>query len=166
VTHDTPAGIAADAAVTREPGVPLVVLVADCVPVLLYGDGGGCVGVAHAGWRGLAGGVIPSVMGRMGCQAGVSAWIGPSIGPCHYRVGDDVRERFPESDRCFTRSDEKGYWFMDLREETRRQLVDCGATQVTTLEVCTWCHDNRYFSYRRTPKTGRFAAVVWIRPDC
>ena len=148
----------ADASTTRAQGRVLSVLVADCVPLLLADRKGGVVGVAHAGWRGLANGVIDSVVDAMNVQ-GLCAWIGPAIGDCHYTVGEDVRSKF-QSDEGFKATGE-GMFAMDLAGIAACQLSLRGV-EVFGGEFCTQCNDERFFSYRRDGVTGRMAGFIWL----
>ena len=160
---------AADAAVTRESGVVCAVLVADCLPVLFTDRGGTVAGVAHAGWRGLASGVLQatvSALADLGARDLV-AWLGPAIGPSAFEVGADVRDAFAARDagaqRCFVPVRE-GKWLADLRGLARRQLAGAGVTDVSGGELCTWTDATRFFSYRRERESGRMAALVWLAP--
>jgi YfiH family protein len=149
----------ADAIVTSVSNVPLAVLVADCLPIALVGrDSSSAV---HAGWRGLCAGVIESALSAMG-EAAPRAWIGPSVGPCHYQVGAEVIERFraayPDSPE-FWASTEAGIRF-DLPAAGRWVLRRAGASVDDGEPLCTAC-DERFFSYRREGNTGRQAVLVW-----
>jgi polyphenol oxidase len=157
----------ADALVTCDPSVPIVMLAADCVPVALVGARAS--GVVHAGWRGLAAGAIASGVEavRSTAPAGdgaVRAWIGPCIGPCHYEVGPEVSDRVASAvphAPAFTRTTD-GRLRFDLRAAARWLLEDAGATVADAEDPpCTWC-DERFFSHRRDGgATGRQAVVVW-----
>jgi YfiH family protein len=158
----------ADALVTRQPGRVLMLRYADCVPVLLADSRGKAVGVAHAGWRGTAAGVVKSAVAAMsaafGCPPGdLVAAIGPSIGPCCYEVGDDVVGAF--TDRAWALRAREGHRpHLDLWELNRRALLDAGvpAHQINLAAVCTQCHQDEFFSYRaaRGGPSGRFAEIV------
>lgn len=152
----------ADAAMTSDVGLPLCVLVADCVPILLCNRNGTSIGVAHAGWRGLADGVIGSIVAAMNASGELTAWIGPAIGPCHFEVGADVKQQFPDSESSFQAGKRDNHWMMDLRREARRQLVQSGVDRVTAIDLCTSCNNEDLYSYRREGVTGRFAALIWI----
>ena len=159
----------ADAAITRAPDTPLVVLAADCLPVLLAARDGSVVGAAHAGWRGLAAGVVERAVAAMGCPAReIVAWLGPCIGPDAFEVGADVRDAFVSADggadACF-RPLREGKWLADLPALARRRLA---ATGVEAAFGGTWCTvrtPRRFYSYRRDGVTGRMAAVVWLASD-
>ena len=158
----------ADAAVTRVPGVPLAVRIADCLPVFLAARDGSVIGVAHAGWRGVAGGVLERTVAAMPCgPADVAAWIGPGIGPDAFEVGDDVRDAFTQGDggaATHFRPQRAGKWLADLPALARRRLVAAGVTDVRGGNWCTVRDPARFFSYRRDGATGRMAAVIFIDP--
>jgi YfiH family protein len=165
---------AADACVTTEPGVACVVQAADCLPVLLAAPAGRAVGAAHAGWRGLAGGVVEAAVAAVsaaaGCQPGeISAWLGACIGPSAFEVGADVLAAFgadPHSlsaaggSRFVAHGGEK--WLADLPRLTRDRLAAAGVRRVTGGNWCTVSERARFFSYRRDRVTGRMAAAIWI----
>jgi YfiH family protein len=136
----------ADGQVTTARGVAAVVLVADCLPVALVGRD--AAGVVHAGWRGLAGGVLEE--GVAACGA-VAAAIGPGIGPCCYEVGDDVRAVFGTSEPT-----------LDLKAIARARLQAAGVGEVHDCGLCTSCDAERFFSHRRDRAvTGRQAGLAW-----
>ncbi|MDE0372942.1 MAG: peptidoglycan editing factor PgeF [Rhodospirillales bacterium] len=156
----------ADGAVTSRGGQPCAVLTADCLPVLLCDTSGSRVGAAHAGWRGLAGGVLESAVRCMDVDPGrLLAWIGPGIGPAAYEVGNDVLERFTASDpdaaRCFT-SNSNGRWQADLYGLARRRLRAAGVPAVHGGSWCAHTESNRFFSHRREAPCGRMATVIWL----
>jgi YfiH family protein len=156
----------ADAAVTRAPGVPLVVQAADCLPVLLADRDGTVAGVAHAGWRGLAAGVIERTVAAMDCDpARIVAWLGPAIGPDAFEVGADVQAAFvssdPEDAACF-RPLREGKWLADLPALARRRLAAARVASAHGGNWCTFRDPQRFFSYRRDGVTGRMAAVLWL----
>jgi YfiH family protein len=166
----------ADASVTGEPGVACIVMVADCLPVLFCDARGRAVGAAHAGWRGLAAGVLEqtaqAVARRAGEGAVVHAWLGPAIGPEVFEVGRDVFDAFvdgaPAGERDATvaafaehRSAPQKY-FADLHALARIRLRRAGVTWITGTQACTVSDPERFYSYRREHATGRFAALVWL----
>jgi YfiH family protein len=160
----------ADAAITREPGVVCAVLTADCLPVLFADRRGGAVGVAHAGWRGLAAGVLEETiaeLGRVGASAeNLVAWLGPAIGPAAFEVGADVLEAFctadPRADAHFVQSS-AAKWHADLYGLARQRLAQCGVHAVGG-GFCTMTDATRFFSWRRNREGGRMAALVWLAP--
>jgi YfiH family protein len=155
----------ADAAVTRTPGMVLAVLTADCLPVVFAADDGSEVAVAHAGWRGLAGGVLEATVGAMDCDASrVVAWLGPAAGPDAYEIGAEVFDAFtapdPAAATAFvaTRPD---HWRVDLYALARRRLAAAGVTQVHGGGLCTISDPHRFYSHRRDQRTGRMATIVF-----
>lgn len=160
------APVAADAAWTRAAGHPCVVMTADCLPVLLCDRAGTVVAAAHAGWRGLAGGVIAATVAQMGAPPSeLLAWLGPAIGPTAFEVGEEVRAAFLDLDAdnamCFQPSP-AGRWLADLYELARRQLRRLGVTALYGGECCTFSEPERFFSYRRESRTGRMATLIWL----
>jgi hypothetical protein len=162
----------ADAAITREPGVVCTVLTADCLPVLFADRRGGAVGIAHAGWRGLAAGVLEATMTALGELAVASdeviAWLGPAIGPDRFEVGADVRDRFCAADPAAEASfvpQRPGKWHADLPALARGRLARAGVFRVTGGGHCTYSDAARFFSYRRERDTGRMATAIWLAPD-
>lgn len=159
----------ADAAVTRTPGMVLAVLSADCLPVLLAADDGSVVAAAHAGWRGLVGGVIESAVTAMAVPAaGICAWLGPAIGPDDFEVGDEVRDAFmgadPVAAEAFVPS-RRGHWYCDLYALARQRLNLLGVTKVTGGGLSTFGDADRFHSYRRDgAASGRQASLIWIQP--
>lgn len=165
----------ADAAWTDEPGLACTIQVADCMPVLFAAPGGRAVAAAHAGWRGLAGGVLEASLqalctGAACTSAQVVAWLGPCIGPRCFEVGEDVLQAFGSTARqpdpaYFTaRSTAAGTrWLADLPGLVRQRLQAAGVRRVGGGEWCTVEDRSRFFSYRRDRLTGRLAAAVWIR---
>lgn len=153
----------ADAAVTRMAGRPLVILTADCLPVLLASVDGGVIGAAHAGWRGLAGGVLEATVAAMAPSSELLAWLGPSIGMASYEVGAEVRQAFlqhdPASDACF-RPTRPGHWLCDLYGLARQRLAAVGVARIHGGGFDTFA-DGRFYSYRRDgTASGRFASVI------
>ena len=169
---DTPgravaAGAAADAVFTRQPRRVCVVQVADCLPVLLAARDGSCVAAVHAGWRGLAAGVLEATLGRLAVQpAHLMAWLGPAIGPAHFEVGRDVRDAFVTGDAGAAgafRANPRGRWQCDLTALARRRLGAAGITTVCGGRWCTYRDPARFFSYRRDGQCGRMAALIWLQ---
>ncbi|MBM4215948.1 MAG: peptidoglycan editing factor PgeF [Gammaproteobacteria bacterium] len=155
----------ADAVVTRTSGIVLAIQVADCLPVLFSSRDGRVLGAAHAGWRGLAAGVLEATVAAMATPASdLVAWIGPSIGPAYFEVGGEVREAFLVSqsgaDSAF-HPNPRGRWQCDLSALARQRLASLGLTRVDGGEWCTAADPVRFFSHRRDQKTGRMAALIW-----
>ncbi|MBI1904734.1 MAG: peptidoglycan editing factor PgeF [Rhodocyclales bacterium] len=158
--------VCADAAIARRPASVCVVMTADCLPVLLCDTAGSVVAAVHAGWRGLAAGVLEAALERMRCvPASVMAWLGPAIGPTHFEVGDEVRARFVAADAAaasaFVPGHARGKWMADLYALARLRLAAAGVTQVTGGTLCTYADQARFYSYRRDGVTGRFASLIW-----
>lgn len=157
---------AADAAVSWTPGAVCAVLVADCLPVFLASRGGDRVGLAHAGWRGLASGAVEAAVAALDCDpAMLVAWLGPAIGPTAFEVGADVREAFTSRDPACEaefRPSRNGRWLADLPALARRRLAACGVDRVTGGDQCTFSDPERFYSYRRDGVTGRMAALAWL----
>jgi len=166
----------ADACVTTEPGLACTVMVADCMPVLFAAPGARGVGAAHAGWRGLAGGVLEATVATL-CRAAhcapgeLRAWLGPCIGPDAFEVGADVLRAFgvePGADSARfvprgTGSDGAPRWLADLPALARDRLGAAGVVHVAGGHWCTVTDASRFFSFRRDRVTGRMAAGIWIR---
>lgn len=156
----------ADAAYACQPGVVCVVLTADCLPLLLCDRAGTRVAAAHAGWRGLAAGVIEQTVTALDRPAGeLLAWLGPAIGPAAYRVGSEVRDAFVDHDAqaatAFNAASD-GSWQADLYQLARLRLAGCGVRAVFGGNHCTFTESERFFSYRRDGVTGRIASLVWL----
>jgi len=163
----SPIPFTADAAVASHAGAACVVMVADCVPVLFCPSDGQRVGAVHAGWRGLAEGVLERTVEAMGVPASeLAAWLGPAISQQHFEVGDEVRQTFVNADRaaisCF-RMNARGRWQADLVGLARLRLASLGVTNVSGGKWCTFADRERFFSHRRDGKGGRLAALIWRR---
>ncbi len=158
-------GREADASFTRTSGVVCVVLTADCLPLLLCDRQGECVAAVHAGWRGLADGVIEATLERMGVDpARILAWLGPAIGPDHFEVGEEVRRRFlgcqPGAEQAFR--PRNGRWLADIYALAALRLQRQGVTAIFGGGWCTYREQERFFSYRRDGVTGRMATLIWL----
>jgi polyphenol oxidase len=156
----------ADASVATAASRVCVVRVADCMPVLFAAEDGSRVGAAHAGWRGLAAGVLEATLSAMGTTpSAVMAWMGPCISQNYFEVGDDVHQAFTRKDAeaasAFTRN-ERGRWQCDLYSLARRRLQRMGVRQVFGGGWCTYADRSRFFSYRRDGQCGRMAALIWM----
>jgi hypothetical protein len=161
----------ADAACSRSRGTVCAVLTADCLPVLLCDRAGSVVAAAHAGWRGLAGGVLEASVAAMGVEPReILAWLGPAIGPQAFEVGDEVREAFvarhTEAAAAFTPRphvpDAPPKWLADIYQLARVRLNRAGVAAIHGGGRCTFSEPDRFFSYRRDGITGRMAALVWL----
>lgn len=156
----------ADAAVSHIPGTVLSILTADCLPVLFCADDGGEIGAAHAGWRGLAGGVLEATLGQMITPSSrLLAWLGPCIGAASYEVGAEVRAAFVAHDAaaagCFVAT-RPGHWLCDLAGLARQRLAAAGVARIHGGGFDTFA-DARFYSYRRDgARSGRFASLVWL----
>lgn len=149
-----------DGAFTTAPGEVLAIMVADCLPVFLAATDGSAVAILHAGWRGVAGGVIAAGLSRF--ESRVVAHIGPGIGPCHFEVDAPVRDAMPGFEFAFRDGRDESHWQLDLAAVARRQLLDAGVEEVTGGETCTVCDVTRWFSARGEKTTGRVAGLIWI----
>lgn len=160
------AGVAADASFTRQRGVVCAVLTADCLPVLLADAQGTVVGIAHGGWRGLAGGVIECVVRAMGVAPGsLVAYLGPVIGARAYEVGRDVFDAFVGADsdaKAAFASYGAGKFLADLDLLARQRLMRLGVRGIHGGNMCTYSDPERFYSYRRDGATGRMASLVWM----
>lgn len=157
----------ADAAVAREPGATVAVLTADCLPMLLCADSGDEIAAIHAGWRGLAAGVVGATLANMRTPPGrLLAWFGPAISQPAFEVGDEVRAAFVAGDAgakaCFL-PNERGRWQADLYALARRQLEAAGVGGVHGGGLCTVGDSERFFSYRRDGQCGRMATFIHRR---
>jgi YfiH family protein len=156
----------ADGAVALRTGRACAILTADCLPVLFCDREGTCVGAAHAGWRGLAGGVLSATIQALSVPADrLLAWLGPAIEQAAFEVGDEVREQFVARDAGQATAfigNARGRWQADLYGLARRELEQLGVTAVYGgLERCH-ADAARFFSYRRDGRTGRMATIVWL----
>jgi hypothetical protein len=155
---------AADAAVARGFAV-CAILTADCLPVVFAAESGETVAAAHAGWRGLAAGVIEATVRAMGVPPGsLVAWLGPAIGPKHFEVGTEVQDAFlagdPEAVAAFE-PNARGRFMADLRMLARRRLQRLGVSRIYGGDDCTFAQPDRYYSHRRDGITGRQATLIW-----
>ncbi len=163
---DAVEGAKADAAFTRRMGRVCAILTADCLPVLLCNDVGTVVAAAHAGWRGLAGGVIEAaVRATNEPPARLLAWLGPAIGPQAFEVGAEVRAAFlahaPDAAAAFA-AQENGKWLADLYRLAELRLNALGVLRVHGGGRCTFLEADSFYSYRREKTTGRMASLIWL----
>lgn len=167
VAHADPCVVAtADASWTATPGIACTAMTADCLPALFCNRAGTRVAAAHAGWRGLAAGVLEATLDHLDTAAAdVLVWLGPAIGPKAFEVGPEVREVFvnqlPEAASAFSPSHNAGKFMADIYLLARLRLAERGVTAVYGGGFCT-VTDPRFFSYRRASRTGRFASLVWL----
>jgi len=166
---DAVSGCEADGARTARPDVVCAVLTADCLPVFLCNRSGTEVAVLHAGWRGLAAGVIESGLAALESPPEqLVAGFGPAIGPRRFEIGAEVRERLLESDphssTAFEASANAGRWMADLYRLAELRLCRAGITMVAdpAQYSCTYEQSDRFFSYRRSGLCGRMASLIWI----
>lgn len=155
----------ADAAIARRPGKVCAILTADCLPVVIAAGTGEGVAAAHAGWRGLAAGVLEATVHALGAPPGrLLVWLGPAIGPEHFEVGAEVRDAFlrsdPEADAAFRRNN-RGRFMADLGALARLRLRKLGVSRIYGGGQCTYAQAERYFSHRRDGTTGRQATLIW-----
>jgi polyphenol oxidase len=155
----------ADAAIARRRAKVCAILTADCLPILFATDSGDTVAAAHAGWRGLAAGVIEATVRAMGVPpASLVAWLGPAIGPNHFEVGPEVRDAFLMADQKAGEAFEpnaRGRFMADLGLLARRRLQGLGLSRIYGGGECTFTQADRYFSHRRDGITGRQATLIW-----
>jgi len=156
----------ADACWTDEENLACIVMTADCLPVVM--TDGERVLAAHAGWRGLANGVLEASLSYFHNKQNLHVWLGPAIGPLAFEVGEEVRERFcdhnPQATECFLPALHHGKWLADLYELARLRLFEQGVQHVSGGDLCTFSDKRRFFSYRRDIHTGRMATVIWKPP--
>jgi YfiH family protein len=164
---DAAAGSAeADAAYADTPGVVCAVLTADCLPLLLCDREGRAVAAVHAGWRGLAAGIVEAAVERFAAEPeSLLAWLGPAIGPAAFEVGPEVRSRFLSGDQGASEAFVPGQgdrWFADLYALARRRLARAGVRAVHGGGHCTFTEQGRFYSFRRDGETGRMASLIWM----
>ena len=164
--EESESGSEADACVARSPGRICAVQTADCLPVLFADLAGTVVAAAHAGWRGLAAGVLERTVAAMAvAPKDLIAWFGPAIGPAAFEVGAEVREIFcaadPAAAGAFAAND-RGRWQCDLAALARLRLAHAGLTRVFGGSLCTYSDSGRFYSYRRDGATGRMASLIWL----
>jgi YfiH family protein len=144
------------------------ILTADCLPLLLAADSGDLVAAAHAGWRGLASGVIEATVQALQiAPEKLMAWLGPAIGPQHFEVGAEVREALVKGDlgaEAAFAPNARGRFMADLGALARRRLAALGVGRIYGGGQCTYAEEDRYFSHRRDGVTGRQATLIWLEP--
>jgi len=156
----------ADAITSRRSGQVCAVLSADCLPVLFCNRDGTRIAAAHAGWRGLAAGILEATVSALDCDpCDLMAWLGPAIGPSAFEVGHDVHDTFMtlniENSTAFKTHGDR--WLADLYELARLTLAKAGIEQVSGGQYCTFSDSDRFYSYRRDHVTGRMASVIWLQ---
>ncbi len=156
----------ADAATATRPGRVCAVLTADCLPLLICNRRGSRVAAVHAGWRGLAAGVLEATLETFeDAPSDLLVWLGPAIGPAAFEVGPEVREAFlaihPADDACFA-PNRPGHWLADIYQLARNRLQRLGVGYVGGGDYCTVSEPERFFSYRRDGVTGRMASLIWM----
>lgn len=161
---DTEALLQTDAIVTDKPNATCAVMTADCLPVLLTNIRGDWVSAAHAGWRGLADGILINTVNQYHKSESLMAWIGPAISQDCFEVGDDVRQAFIElddSNQAYFVQNNRGRWQADLVGLAKKQLEAMGVA-VYLSQLCTFKNEDQFYSYRRDGQTGRQACMIWI----
>lgn len=159
--------IEADASFSRRGEFACAVLTADCLPLLLCDEAGTVVAAVHAGWRGLAAGVVEKAVAAMQSPPSkLMSWLGPAIGPRAFEVGDEVRAAFlhadPGAEAAFA-AQGAGKWLCDLHGLARRRLQRLGVERIYRDESCTFLEPERFFSYRRDGVTGRMVSAIWLQ---
>ena len=160
----------ADAAVTTQPNRVLAIMTADCLPVVVCDVDGVALGVAHAGWRGLAAGVLENLLTQLRKKnphaSTWRAWIGPAIGQPHFEVGADVLQAFvqadPASQEFFMAGAQEGKWLADLPGLARHRLRRAGVNDVQASGYCSYAQTDLFYSYRRDAASGRMATLAWL----
>ncbi len=160
-----------DGLITDEPGVPLFMTFADCVPIILYDTAHHAVGLLHAGWRGTAAGIVEHAIHRMGEEFGTHPQdlvmaFGPAIGVCHYEVGEDVMDAFLTLGRTppVFQPGRNGHVYLNLVETNKRQAMALGVEHFLETSYCTACHTDLFYSHRaERGHTGRFGVIVMLK---
>jgi purine-nucleoside/S-methyl-5'-thioadenosine phosphorylase / adenosine deaminase len=158
--------IQADGSDTQEESLACVVLTADCLPVLLCDTTGTKVAAIHAGWRGLAGGILHKAVQRFSDASQVMAWLGPAISQTNFEVGDEVYQAFvarsPQAKKAFIQGDKSNKWLADIYQLALIHLKDAGVQQVYGGGLCTFSDAERFYSFRRDgQESGRMASLIW-----
>ncbi|NIY91307.1 peptidoglycan editing factor PgeF [Vibrio diazotrophicus] len=157
----------ADGIITSSPNVVCSAMTADCLPVLITNTSGTQVAAVHAGWRGLAGGIVENTLEQFSND--VMLWLGPAIGPEAFEVGEDVLQAFLDYDSkagvAFVPGKQKGKWWANMTMLTRLRMAKLGIDQVFDSGLCTYQDPQRFYSYRRDGVTGRQATFIWINEN-
>ena len=166
VNVDQSTDTAADGAYTCTPQTVLAVLTADCLPVVICDLEGQQLAVVHAGWRGLAKGIVANAVAHFRPGSQLQAWLGPAIGPGRFEVGEDVLEAFvsraADNEKCFIKGDAKGKYLADLYKLAAAELASVGCSQVIGGNYCTYEQNTLFHSFRRDGTSGRMATVAWV----
>ena len=160
------AGTEADAIVSSEAGQVCAVLTADCLPLIFCDKEGTRIAAAHAGWRGLAAGVLEATVLAMNCKpSDLMVWLGPAIGPRSFEVGRDVFDAFTNSniENAIAFKPHRDRWLADLYQLARLTLARAGIIHISGSQYCTYEEEDYFYSYRREGETGRFATVIWMQ---
>ena len=159
----------ADGLFTSQSGIVCSAMTADCLPILLTNTQGTKVAAVHAGWRGLANGIIENAVAMFNdgeSNGEVIAWLGPAIGATAFEVGDDVLRAFCNVDsqalQAFKPTGRTGKWWADMALLATQRLNSLGVRQVSSSGLCTYSDSERFYSYRRDGVTGRLASLIWI----
>ncbi|MDG2089508.1 MAG: peptidoglycan editing factor PgeF [Gammaproteobacteria bacterium] len=162
----------ADAIYTQASNIVCNIHTADCLPVFFCDQKGREIALAHAGWRGLAAGVLENTLKCFEADRDqIHVWLGPAIGPCHFEVGGEVRELFLQqasastllsTELAFLAGTNPGKWMADLNKLAQIRLNDAGVLNISSAEVCTYCDAERFYSYRREKETGRLSSLIWL----
>ena len=176
-TVDVPSSpMRGDSLICRSPGIICCVLTADCLPIFLTNKKGTEIAILHAGWRGICDGVINNTIDDMHSRpSDILAWLGPAIGPCHYEVGVDLKKVFKETieskelwleiERCFGQGGKKDKLYLNLYRAAEVILGYSGVNEVYGGNHCTFCEEEKYYSYRRDQETGRMLSAIFIKPE-
>lgn len=159
----------ADGAFTTATGVVCSAMTADCLPVILTDTKGTQVAAVHAGWRGLAGGILENAVAKfsnLDSDNQIIAWLGPAIGKDAFEVGNDVLDAFvrfdPQAKLAFKAKSEPGKWLANMSQLATQRLMKVGVTSVTDSNLCTYADSDAFYSYRRDGITGRQATFIWL----
>lgn len=162
----------ADAIYTQICNVVCEIHTADCLPVFFSDQDGQEIALAHAGWRGLAAGVLENTLECFEAEPDqIVAWFGPAIGPCHFEIGEEVRDLFlQKSDAssltsvasAFLAGEKPGKWMADLYKLAQIRLNAAGVSKISGGDLCTYCDTDRFYSYRRDKNTGRLSSLIWL----
>lgn len=173
--NSSQSAVTADGLITATPGIACCVLTADCLPVLFAATDGSEIAIAHAGWRGLASGIIANTVRAMSVPPEqLLVWLGPAIGPCHFEVGAEVRDGFQQAwaesisaneiARCFEPVPGTEKFMANLYTLARLQLNTLGVTRISGGGDCTFCAPEKFYSYRRSAQTGRLLSMIYLSP--